>query len=142
MDRALVEQVRSRAGEACEYCLLPQAASIIRFPIDHVIARQHGGPTELENLAPCCGRCNRFKGPNLAGIDPYTGAMTRLYNPRRDRWRRHLEWQDALLVGRPDGVGGHQERDALAVSRALFDVFVTVDKNLSFQQNLGRSVLM
>jgi hypothetical protein len=100
MDKVLEEQVRTRAGDACEYCRLPQAASRIRFPVDHVTARQHGGATEPGNLALCCGRCNRYKGPNVAGIDPLTGRLTRLFNPRRDRWNRHFEWRDALLVGR------------------------------------------
>ena len=100
MDRALDEEVRTRAHDACEYCRLPQAASRIRFPIDHVVALQHGGPTEAANLALCCGRCNRYKGPNLAGIDPTTGRLTRLFNPRRDRWGRHFQWEGALLIGR------------------------------------------
>ena len=29
---------------ACEYCRRPQALSDLPFAIDHIIARQHGGP--------------------------------------------------------------------------------------------------
>ena len=55
----------------CEYCRLPQAASrIVRFHIEHIIARQHGGRSEPDNLALACGFCNFHKGPNIAGIDP------------------------------------------------------------------------
>src|SRR5262249_21708552 len=100
MDRALTEQVRARAGDTCEYRRLPQAASRIGFPIVHIVARQHGGPTEPGNLALCCGRCNRHKGPNVAGTDPLTGRLCRLFNPRRDRWTRHFEWHGAFLAAR------------------------------------------
>jgi HNH endonuclease len=50
----------------CEYCRLSSALHPTPFQIDHIIARQHGGGTTLENLA----HCNRYKGPNIAGIDP------------------------------------------------------------------------
>ena len=52
MDAALAREMRERAGIACEYCRMPQAFyATIPFPIDHIIARQHGGPTIPENLA-------------------------------------------------------------------------------------------
>ena len=35
--------IRERAGGTREYCRFPQAAFRLRFPIDHIIARQHGG---------------------------------------------------------------------------------------------------
>ena len=67
--------------------------------IDHIIARQHRGPTVVENLALACGRCNASKGPNLAGIDPETGQLTRLFHPRRDSWHEHFRWTGGALVG-------------------------------------------
>ena len=70
---------------------MPQSARRLRFPIDHVIAQQHRGPTAAANLALCCGRCNRHKGPNLAGIDPLTGATVRLFHPRTDTWAEHFQ---------------------------------------------------
>jgi 5-methylcytosine-specific restriction endonuclease McrA len=70
----------------CEYCHLPQRFSKLTFPIDHVIARQHHGPTIESNLALACGFCNRHKGPNIAGLDPQTRQLTRLFHPRRDSW--------------------------------------------------------
>jgi hypothetical protein len=47
-----------------------------------------------------CHFCNAHKGPNIAGIDPHTGKLVRLFHPRRDRWSRHFRWNGALLVGR------------------------------------------
>jgi HNH endonuclease len=102
MDSALELLVRQRARDMCEYCHLPQRFSKLRFPIDHVIARQHHGPTIESNLALACGFCNRHKGPNIAGLDPQTGQLTRLFHPRHDSWREHFQWTDAILVGTTD----------------------------------------
>jgi hypothetical protein len=100
MDESLVRAVRQRAGDACEYCLIPQSFYPAPFEIDHIIARQHGGPTVEGNLALSCLHCNSHKGPNVAGIDPRTGKLTPLYNPRRHRWKRHFRWDGPYLIGR------------------------------------------
>jgi 5-methylcytosine-specific restriction endonuclease McrA len=69
MDESLAEQVRQRAHFACEYCRVSQRFyPTIHFPVDHIIARQHGGPTAMHNLALSCLHCNSHKGPNIAGI--------------------------------------------------------------------------
>jgi hypothetical protein len=94
------EQVRERAGYVCEYCHLPEAAVRLPFQLDHIIAEQHGGPTALSNCANSCLPCNKFKGPNIAGIDPKTKKLTPLFNPRRHTWHRHFRWDDPYLRGR------------------------------------------
>ena len=60
------------------------------FHLEHVIPRQHGGPTTLDNLAWACNRCNSHKGPNLTGIDPVSGVIVPLYSPRVQRWDEHF----------------------------------------------------
>lgn len=101
MDNALRSMVRHRAGNVCEYCRLPQAASpIVRFHVEHVIARQHGGQTEPDNLALACSHCNLHKGPNIAGIDPESGQLVPLYHPRKDRWVDSFAWDGTVVVGR------------------------------------------
>ena len=100
MDEGLVRLVRERAQNACEYCLLPQWAHPIRFEIDHIIARQHHGPTTAGNLALSCLHCNSYKGPNIAGIDPLSRKLSRLFHPRRHTWGRHFRWHGPVLVGR------------------------------------------
>ncbi|MEM9409512.1 MAG: HNH endonuclease signature motif containing protein [Planctomycetota bacterium] len=99
MDVDLFNFVRQRAGDVCEYCQMPQAAHVLTFPIDHIIARQHGGETTEDNLALSCTRCNSFKGPNIAGIDPETKELTRLYNPRKDSWNEHFSIQYNNIAG-------------------------------------------
>lgn len=101
MDQSLRSTVRNRAGDVCEYCRLPQASSrFVQFHIEHIIARQHGGASDLDNLALACGYCNRHKGPNIAAIDPVSGSMVPLFHPRRDRWPDHFEWQETTLFGK------------------------------------------
>lgn len=100
MDKALVELVWRRADAKCEYCQMPQLLSSAPFEIDHIIASKHGGKTQPDNLALSCFYCNSYKGPNIAGIDPETGELTRLFNPRRDQWSEHFAWNRPRLLGR------------------------------------------
>jgi hypothetical protein len=101
MDNALRSLVRRRAGNVCEYCRLPQATSrFVRFHIEHVIARQHGGATEPGNLALACSFCNFHKGPNIAGLDPESGQLMPLFHPRRDHWMDHFAWEGTMIIGR------------------------------------------
>jgi 5-methylcytosine-specific restriction endonuclease McrA len=85
MDASARQLVRERAGHRCEYCRMPERHSALSFHIDHILPRQHGGTDAIENLALACPECNLRKGPNLTGIDPDTGAVIRLFQPRTDR---------------------------------------------------------
>lgn len=91
--------VRGRAGGACEYCRLPEAFYRGVYSVEHMIARQHGGADRDDNLAYACERCNLHKGPNLAGLDPDTGRLTRLFHPRTDHWDDHFAWSGHVVVG-------------------------------------------
>ncbi|HEX6800655.1 MAG TPA: HNH endonuclease signature motif containing protein [Ktedonobacterales bacterium] len=91
--------VISRALQCCENCWTPDDAPLVAHEVDHVIAERHKGKTELANLAYACFRCNRLKGSDLSSIDPQTGTITRLYNPRTDRWIEHFRLlTDAAIV--------------------------------------------
>ena len=86
----LAAQVRRRAQNHCEYCFIPQAAFRRPFHVEHILVKQHGGLTKLENLALACWQCNLKKGTNLTSIDPETGELTRLFHPRTDEWTDHF----------------------------------------------------
>ena len=58
----LRRQVMERAGNCCEYCLLPQDLAASSHQVDHVIAEKHGGQMALDNLALSCAVCNRRTG--------------------------------------------------------------------------------
>ena len=100
MNEALDQRVRVRAKHRCEYCKIPASISALTFPLDHIIAQQHRGATTYENLALSCPHCNFQKGPNIAGYDPKSRKLTRLFNPRRHRWNAHFRWEGPILVGK------------------------------------------
>ena len=102
MASLLHQQIRKRANNACEYCHLQEAFSGLKFHIEHITAKQHARDDTLANLALACGFCNRHKGPNIAGIDPDSNNLTRLFHPRLDGWNDHVRWRGARLVGLTD----------------------------------------
>jgi hypothetical protein len=100
MDAATRTLVRTRAGNRCEYCRSHQDDEpFFLFQIEHVIAKQHGGADDASNLALACPHCNLHKGPNLAGLDPFDNALTRLFNPREQLWDDHFAFRGPLIMG-------------------------------------------
>ncbi len=99
MDSATRDLVRRRAHNRCEYCLLSQLHSALAHHVEHIIARQHGGSDEADNLALACHRCNLRKGPNLTSIDRVGGEVVPLFHPRRDEWKIHFRMRGARIEG-------------------------------------------
>ena len=73
--------VAARAGGACEYCRLLEAATGVTFHIEHVVPRTLGGMTLLDNLALSCPGCNLGKGGRLGAKDRH-GSEQPFFNPR------------------------------------------------------------
>jgi len=96
-EKALREAVAQRARFRCEYCGLPERWTSLPFQLDHVIAEKHAGETSLDNMAYACLHGYSFKGPNLAGRDKETDETVRLFDPRRDDWHDHFQWDGAVL---------------------------------------------
>jgi hypothetical protein len=115
MEKGLHQLVRERAEFCCEYCHFPEAYAELPFHVDHIIARQHGGTTTPDNLAFACCHCNFRKGPNVAGVDPNSGRVVRLFHPRQHVWREHLYWQGPRLFGRT--ASGRATIDLLQINR-------------------------
>ena len=88
-----------RAGDRCEYCLMPEWALLAGCEVDHIISRKHGGLADLANLALSCARCNRAKGSDVSSVSDSTGAFIRLFNPRIDRWVDHFKTQEGRIGG-------------------------------------------
>jgi HNH endonuclease len=86
----LRREVRERAKGRCEYCLLPEEQAFFPHEPDHILAMKHGGQSVAENLALACFDCNRFKGSDIASIDPESGELTRLFDPRTQEWTQHF----------------------------------------------------
>lgn len=94
--------VRQRALDRCEYCLLRIEDAEDEFHVEHIIPRVHGGSDSDDNLACSCSRCNTYKGVNLTGLDPETGSVTALFNPRRQSWNDHFALRGAEITGTTD----------------------------------------
>jgi hypothetical protein len=101
---ALRREVIKRAGNRCEYCLLPAEVAFYPHEVDHVIAEKHGGATDINNLAFACWRCNRHKGSDLTSFDPQTQQLSPLFNPRTQIWSEHFAYEGERITGlTPEG---------------------------------------
>jgi hypothetical protein len=94
VSRQTRELVRQRAQFLCEYCHSPESISPDRFTIDHTCPQSKGGTDEFYNLALCCHRCNERRGNNIVSIDPATGMIVPLFNPRQQSWGDHFIWSN------------------------------------------------
>jgi HNH endonuclease len=96
---ALRQLVSQRASGSCEYCLIHQTFSMYSHEVDHVIALKHGGESTEDNLVIACLPCNRHKGSDLTSIDPLTGVITPLFNPRTQIWLEHFQLEGGFIRG-------------------------------------------
>lgn len=87
---ALRERVAAQARYRCGYCLSTESVVGTPMEIDHIIPQSLGGPTEEDNLWLACPLCNDHKGNRMAALDPLTGEIVRLFNPRRQAWHEHF----------------------------------------------------
>ena len=94
--------VEARAGGACEYCRLLQAATGVTFHIEHLMPRSRGGQTVMSNLALSCPGCNLAKADRTTGEDQ--GGQTQpLFNPRDyEPWL--LGWHLHFALDRESGI--------------------------------------
>jgi hypothetical protein len=90
--------VAKRASWRCEYCLVPEQFATAKHEPDHILPRQHGGKTELSNLAFACMLCNRRKGPNIGSIDPDTQEFVHFFNPRTQLWHEHFDLDTGIIT--------------------------------------------
>jgi hypothetical protein len=139
---AFARIVRARAGQACEYCRLPQATQEATFHVDHIRPRAAGGRTAIANLALACVGCSLRKGARVTGFDAVTGRSVALFDPRRSRWPDNFEWTRswpvkgitatgratiaALGMNRPSLIGIRQE---LARLRKFPPLFIRDDED-------------
>ncbi len=101
---AIRREVVERARGCCEYCLVHQDLVASTHQVDHVIAEKHGGETTMNNLALSCTLCNRRKGSDITSVDPETGEVISLFNPRAQRWSDHFEMDGVRIIGTtPEG---------------------------------------
>ncbi len=101
--KALRERVAAQARHRCGYCLTSEAVVGTPMEIDHIIPQSLGGLTEEDNLWLACSLCNDHKGDRIAALDPLSGQIVRLFDPRRQVWPEHFAWapEGDRIVGLP-----------------------------------------
>jgi hypothetical protein len=117
MKESLKEAVRQRANLCCEYCLAQVLFSTDDFSIEHIIPLVKDGLTALYNLAFSCQRCNNHKYTATHAIDPATGIIAALYNPRTDVWAEHFEWHENFTIIRGISPSGRATEKRLKLNR-------------------------
>jgi hypothetical protein len=94
LPEAIREQVRQRAGWACEFCGVTETDVGGRLTIDHFQPTTQGGADSLDNLLYSCVRCNQYK----ADYWPASPAEPPLWNPRQTPASAHfIELDDGTL---------------------------------------------
>lgn len=101
MKESTKKAVRERAKYCCEYCLAQVLYSNDSFSMEHIVPTIKGGSNALSNLAFSCQSCNNRKYTATHAIDPASGIIAALYNPRTDSWGEHFKWDEdfTLILG-------------------------------------------
>jgi hypothetical protein len=94
-----MREVEARAGERCEYCRMHQALQGATFHVEHTVPSSRGGASDLANLAWACPACNLHKSNRVEAVDPESGAVVPLFNPRGNAWSDHFRWDGYQVVG-------------------------------------------
>jgi hypothetical protein len=125
--RALRERVAAQARHRCGYCLTAEAVVGTPMEVDHILPEADGGLTEEDNLWLACSLCNDHKNDRIAALDPQTGEVVRLFDPRRQVWAEHFCWAaegDRVLgltpAGRATVLALHMNRASLVRARQLW----------------------
>jgi hypothetical protein len=93
--RAVAEQAKYRCG----YCQTAQAISGMKLHVEHIHPVSLDGQTVESNLWLACALCNDYKGAQTHAIDPTSGELVPLFNPRTQKWSDHFVWsEDGVYV--------------------------------------------
>lgn len=123
--------VETRAGSRCEYCRMHQSLQGATFHVEHIIPKAKGGASDPSNYAWCCPSCNLHKSDRTRVIDPADSKSVPLFNPRKDSWSEHFQWDGYRVAGKTS-VGratvaalvlNHARRLTVREAESLFGLF-------------------
>ena len=92
LSETIRQKVRERAENRCEYCLSHQDYIMGRLQIDHIQPLAKGGANTEDNLCLACELCNQYKWTQTEAIEPESGELVSLFNPRLQKWQEHFTW--------------------------------------------------
>jgi 5-methylcytosine-specific restriction endonuclease McrA len=123
----LRKRVAEQARHRCGYCLTREDIVGTPMEMDHIIPESLGGRTEEDNLWLACSLCNDYKGNRIAALDPITGELVRLFDPRHQSWQDHFVWStvgDHIVgvtpIGRGTIIALNLNRPSLVRARQLW----------------------
>ena len=98
----LKSKIRREARDRCGYCLTPQKIVSMSLEIEHIVPQAKGGTDTEENLWLACRNCNAFKHSKTHAVDPLTNTETKLFDPRRQDWAEHFEFnpEQTEIIGK------------------------------------------
>lgn len=101
VSEALRQTILAEGHWHCGYCLSAEILTGIPLTLDHLIPVAAGGPATQDNLWPACRPCNENKGAQTQALDPLTGRLATIFNPRTQLWQEHFRWEEdgARMVG-------------------------------------------
>ena len=127
VSKALRRRISEQARHRCGYCLTDERIVGAPMEIDHIIPESLGGLTEEDNLWLACPLCNNHKGDRIAALDPETGEIVRLFNPRFQSWYEHFAWNESsdriiglTPIGRGTVIALNLNRPSLVHARQLW----------------------
>src|SRR5574341_1487041 len=87
---AVVRLVHERASYRCEYCQTAQRVIGQAMDVEHI---DPAGGDHPVNLCLACSSCNLSKAQAISALDPETGLVVALFNPRTQVWSEHFIWE-------------------------------------------------
>ena len=94
ISKSLRKKIAAEAQHRCGYCHTPQSFTAMPMHVEHIIPVAAGGTSDESNLWLACPLCNGHKGVQTHGLDPVTGDLVPLFNPREQKWGEHFRWSD------------------------------------------------
>ncbi|MBK6768622.1 MAG: HNH endonuclease [Ardenticatenales bacterium] len=119
ISQALRLLVTEDSGHRCGYCRCSEFLTSTALVIDHIVPVAAGGATVRQNLWRSCVHCNQYKATSMEAVDPATGAIAPLFNPRTQRWHEHFRWIDHGCIVEGLTPTGRATAAALRVNRDL-----------------------
>jgi 5-methylcytosine-specific restriction endonuclease McrA len=95
-------QIKEDFQWRCAYCQIPAIYLPQGLEKEHIVPLSRGGGDVPNNICPACPNCNAHKLKKTSAPDPESGEMVRLFNPYRDIWTDHFEWDKSgtKILGR------------------------------------------
>jgi len=112
-------QIAEEAKYRCGYCQTQEVVSGIPLTVEHITPKAKGGSDDNANLWLSCRLCNEKKGTLIEAMNPETGDLVSLFNPRTQTWADHFTWSEDGMRIIPKTAVGRTTIDVLSLNDEL-----------------------